>query len=315
MKKGTVLNTKATAIENYLIHRREITLTSDLQIEQEHKRLLTIQRELGKDLLEVKTSSEVYNAIIEASKKKKTVYNGGYQDPKASYYKRRLGQVAKFFYTWANGEDLAPKNYFPINLFRSVARRDAYYQTPEQIKIFWDREDEFELFDRLVVSLLYDTFLRASELRTLKVKDIDLKNFVISIYQSKVERWKYPVFTERTRDLIVEWLGRRKYKNIYLLSLRPSQKSPSEKPEDKPISDKAIRSRLRVISKKLGYRMNPHSYRHGGCTLWALNDASLPAIKDQAGHTDGATTLHYTHIAAEHRKRIQKQVYEKAGMA
>jgi len=289
-------------IEAYLRYRREITFTSSLQIEKERRRLTRIQAHLEKPLLEAKTASEINDAIIRAAENRDLAHNGGRTDPQARDFKRRHGLAVVSFFRWAHGEGHIERNIFTQNPFRRPPPVDAYYQNDERLQKIWAAEWKFPLTDRVIIHLLFDTGIRVGELVKIKVEDLNLANCSVRVYQTKVERWKEPVFTEKTREIIEAYLEWRDEKSEWLLVGKFGH-----------MTDKNVRDRLARIGRKLGIRMNPHSFRHGMGTFWAKHGATEAEIVRQLGHTDNQTVANYVHLGAQELKKAQNRVYERAG--
>lgn len=270
---------------------------------RDERYLNQIEVQLGRSLLLTTTASEIDHAIVSAAAGRKRAYNGGHQDDGAGM-RFRLGQAAKCYATWAHGERLTDRNAYPRNNHRRPPPRIPNFL--DEDKIVKLLKVDLSLMERLIIRLFVDTGLRISELVRLKVSDIDLREDSLTIYMTKVERWKDPVFVEATKKLLGLWLKTRGSDSEYLF--------PGRRDSTKPyITDKAIRHRFRQIGKIIGFRMNPHSFRHALGAIWMANGATLMDVLEQLGHRDVKMGPVYIHLGKKHRRRTQAKVYGRVG--
>jgi integrase len=268
---------------------------------RDERYLYQIEAQLGCSVLLAGTASQIDRAIVAAAEGRKRAYNGGYQDDGAGM-RFRLGQAAKCYSSWAFGERLIERNVYPQNNHRRPPPRTPNFL--DESKISKLLKLDLSLMERLIIRLFLDTGLRISELVRLKVRDVDLREDHLTVYMTKVERWKEPVFFEATKRLLELWLKTRRSESEYLFPGR----SDSSKLH---ISDKAIRRRFQQIGEAIGFRMNPHSLRHALGAVWMGNGATLMDVLEQLGHRDMKMGPVYVHLGTKHRKKAIAKVYGK----
>jgi integrase/recombinase XerD len=136
-----------------------------------------------------------------------------------------------------------------------------------------------------MIATLYATGLRVSELRRLKVADIDSQRMVIHVRSGK---GRLP----RDIGLSPELL---KHLRVYWQRNKPKDwLFPSGQRPDLPLSDGAIRLICRKTAKYAGVtrHVSPHVFRHSCATHMLEAGADLRTIQVLLGHADIQTTAH-----------------------
>lgn len=161
--------------------------------------------------------------------------------------------------------------------------------------------------DHLILSLLYHTGIRVSELVGLKSSQIDYsrsqlkvlgkgnKERIIPLNGELLERIK--AYTQEKNTLYPE-------ANFPNLMLTPRQKPPTAR----QIYDivKKYLSLVTTADKK-----SPHVLRHSFATHLTGNGAELNAVKELLGHSSLAATQVYTHNNIERLRDIHKKAHPK----
>ena len=158
--------------------------------------------------------------------------------------------------------------------------------------------------DKSILEILYSTGLRISELKSIKLDDIDLNKKLIKVL-GKGNKERYVILGQESLNSLADYLKIRGdinnncflYPNIY-------------KKNNQNISEKTlfniVKKYLKMISSN--EKLSPHSLRHSFATHLLENGADLLAVKDMLGHEDLSSTQIYTHLNI---KKI-KEVYRKA---
>jgi integrase/recombinase XerD len=147
------------------------------------------------------------------------------------------------------------------------------------------------LRDKVIISLLLDTGLRAKELLSLNKSDIDLENRSIRVRNSKNGEERIVFFTTRTADLIKKYL--RNHKNEKLFN----------------ISYQALYKLIKRIGKKVGLDLRPHLIRHTFATNAIKKGLPLPVVQKLLGHKDIKTTQIYLHLVNEDIKKLYDKTF------
>jgi len=114
--------------------------------------------------------------------------------------------------------------------------------TEQQLDILLEATES--LRDRCIVSLLFDSGLRLSELCTIKPGDIDWGNNTIKAVV-KGNREAKAVFTSSTATLLKEHIATNGYDTLF--GMKP----------------RGIQDMLARLSQKVGFPCNAHSFRRG----------------------------------------------------
>ncbi|WP_434531171.1 tyrosine-type recombinase/integrase [Haloarcula sp. NS06] len=196
------------------------------------------------------------------------------------------------------------------------------YRTPEPIKReALSREELRQLFDafdsyrnRLIAVVAVETGLRNSDLRELRIADIDFDNLEIHIPNPKGSK---PYDVPMSDDLAYElnfWLKhhRRGYANSgespYLFPSQHGVRLETNSSLNRIIRDAAdqaglqevigesqVRTKREEVDTRQWYRVTPHVLRHSFITLLADAGVDISYRQLVANHTSLDTTRGYTH--------------------
>ncbi|MGM5482461.1 MAG: tyrosine-type recombinase/integrase [Nanobdellota archaeon] len=136
----------------------------------------------------------------------------------------------------------------------------------------------------LMITLLYSSGLRASELRNLKRKDIDPENNIINVYNSKGKKDRKTILSEKIKEKLLPYLCRTN--SEYLFESKCSK-----------MSLRAIEQIVANAGKIVGKEVTPHMLRHSFATHLFEEGIDIRIIQKLLGHSDIRTTTIYTHIA------------------
>lgn len=149
-----------------------------------------------------------------------------------------------------------------------------------------------------IVTLLYATGIRNSELCALNRDDIKNRSFTV-VGKSREERICF--IDTRTEQALKEYLALRKDKNpAMFVSPRTGTR----------IKSSQLRDMFQVICERSEKfkKIHPHTLRHSFATKMLSHEVDLRYIGDLMGHVDLNTTKMYTHY--ENPKL--KEIYDKA---
>jgi integrase/recombinase XerD len=148
--------------------------------------------------------------------------------------------------------------------------------------------------DKLILKLLFDTGLRAKEILSIKVSDIDFERGSITVRNTKNQETRTVFFTEGTKSLLIKYI-----------------KSKGLKSDDKlfNLTYNALYKRLKRIGKKIGIDLRPHLLRHTFATVAIKKGVPLPAVQKLLGHKDIRTTQIYTHLLTTDLENIYRKTF------
>jgi len=163
--------------------------------------------------------------------------------------------------------------------------------------------------DHLLLSLLYGTGMRRSELLNLRLEDVDLAAGRVRVL-GKRNRVRLIPLPHVVCHELTEYMGQRENvvqdKEMTVLLVDD---------HGMPIKEHYI---YRCIRKLLGYvpglpRRSPHVLRHTYATHLLDQGAGLQDVKELLGHTSLAATQVYTHRSIEKLKEVYRAAHPRSG--
>ncbi len=144
--------------------------------------------------------------------------------------------------------------------------------------------------DQAILELLYATGIRISELVSLNLEDIDIKEQLIRV-KGKGKKERIVPFGSIALKKIKEYLQLRKTK-------KPKDDSLFINRFGKRISQRYIQMMLKkqLLIKGINDEITPHSLRHSFATHLLSMGADLRTIQELLGHASLNTTQRYTHL-------------------
>ena len=184
---------------------------------------------------------------------------------------------------------------------------DAYVSAPLKTA-----KDMFEKrLRRLVISFLYSTGLRRSELISLNVESVDFGRKIVKVVGKGNKMREIPLVASLCEEILlylkaVEALmgGERSLKEPLLVTYTGRRLYPA-------YVDRAVKSELGEVKEITG-RKSPHVLRHSLATDLMNDGADLNSIKELLGHASLATTQVYTHSNFARLKNIYEHAHPRA---
>jgi len=157
-----------------------------------------------------------------------------------------------------------------------------------------------DLLDLVIVAVLAETGLRASELLGLTWRDVDLRRGVLRVvgkYGKERVVFLGPVSSEA-------------------LSLLFEETRPSLRDRVVPISYQALYKRVKRLAERAGLdpeKVRPHVLRHTFATEALRRGMSLPALQRLLGHSNIKITERYLHLVTEDVEREYRSIFSPSG--
>ena len=205
----------------------------------------------------------------------------------------------------------APKLWQRLPSIASKSKIFELLDTPDPKEPYYYR-------DKALLELLYATGVRASELASLKISDLNLNiGYLRCIGKGRRER-VIPLCKTAIAAI-----------NDYLQNLRPKLAfgSTDRKPSSslrgqysdflflsrtgRPLSRIEIWRLVKKYAARAGMSksLTVHTLRHCFATHLLAGGADLRSIQEMLGHVDIATTQIYTHVDSERLRKIHKQFH------
>ena len=162
------------------------------------------------------------------------------------------------------------------------------------------------LRDGALLELLYSSGLRIQELCQLNAEDIDLWGGMVRVFGKGKKERMVPV-GETALKRIHAYLDARTPKGQRGVPLFLN-------PRGGRLSDRGARL---VVSRwvrraALQHHVSPHSFRHSFATHLLARGCDLKAVQEMLGHRNLVTTQAYTHVTAEHLKKVYEKAHPRA---
>ena len=223
---------------------------------------------------------------------------------KKSSISRKLASIRSFFkylhregYVKSNPAKLVSSPKVPKNLpkFLTIDEVFSLVETPKGETFKPTR-------DRAIIELLYSCGLRVSELTSLDISDLDIKETIIRVKGKGRKERIMPIGTkamEAIKNYLPERISLKKKSPGLFLNNRGGR-----------LTQRSVRRILVHYSRMINLTgdLSPHTLRHTFATHLLHEGADLRSIQELLGHSSLSTTQKYTHLDI----RQLTEVYDKA---
>lgn len=152
---------------------------------------------------------------------------------------------------------------------------------------------------RLMISLIYSSGLRVSELVNLKIQDLNLKEKIAHIRQAKGNKDRICNIPDSLLDQLKNQVEQQNNSGQkYLFSGRSGK-----------ISTRNIQKIVSSAAKRAGLKnVHTHTLRHSFATHLLESGVDIRKIQELLGHSNLSTTQIYTHVSREELKKIKSPI-------
>jgi len=168
-----------------------------------------------------------------------------------------------------------------------------------------DEQDAHALRDRAILTLLYATGMRASELAGLNVRDVNFNLGIVRV-MGKGGKERIVPAAEAALDAVRQ----------YIQTDRASATADATgrlllSRTGKPLAREDVYRTVRKYVRRAAVRgkVTPHTLRHAFATHLLAHGANLRSVQEMLGHADISTTQIYTHVDAERLKSVHRQFH------
>ena len=205
-------------------------------------------------------------------------------------------------------ETLSPEK---VDLAKIPPRKISYL-TEDQVQAILDAPGAFEknrlkiLRDKAILATLYWTWLRVTELITLKTSDIKLNENQFSVIW-KGSKLRSVFLTQDAKRKIKEYILSRGDDSEYLFI------SVSSNSYWSPLSRNTIESLVKKYAELvwINEKVTPHTLRHSFATSLLRRGADIRSVQALLGHSSIQTTQIYTHVDDKYLQRVHDLLEKK----
>jgi len=167
-------------------------------------------------------------------------------------------------------------------------------------------QDVHALRDRAMLTLLYATGMRASELAGLGVRDVNFNLGIVRVMGKGSKERIVPV-AESALDVVRRYIQT----DRAAAGGDPTSGSLLLSRTGKPLAREDIYRTVRKYVRRAALRgkVSPHTLRHAFATHLLAGGANLRSVQEMLGHADISTTQIYTHVDAERLKSIHRKFH------
>lgn len=175
------------------------------------------------------------------------------------------------------------------------------FLTPDQVKLFIDscdaRTKSTRARNKAIISLLYSSGIRVSELCALDKAHVAGKNYFTIKSKGKVTA---PSFIDhRTQVYLMTYLTMRKDSNAALFMSENGRRI-------RPLNVQEV---FEHLSQVTGIKATPHTMKHSFCTNLMRNGADIRHVQRLAKHKSIQTTEQYLHVLDNELQGLHKKFH------
>jgi len=151
---------------------------------------------------------------------------------------------------------------------------------------------------KCILSILYGTGARVSELTHIKMRDIDLDRMLLRIYQGKGKKDRQTLLPRMLRETLNNQ-SRLKQANDFLFTNGRNRYVNGKQTGGGRLTEASIQKIVAQAAARAGVRktVSPHTMRHSFATHLLENGTDIRYIQELLGHAKLQTTQIYTHVA------------------
>ena len=215
--------------------------------------------------------------------------------------KRRLSCL-KHLYKFLLSRGYVKDNPFVFVTTPKTEKRLPHVLYKEQIEEIFKqnrkRTDELAERDQAILSVLYFSGIRASELCAIRLQDLNLRQRYIRVI-GKGDKERMVPFSEECKNDVEKYINHSRKEFLSHTKLMPPELFLTK--DGSPLSVRTLERILDAIETKTGMFVNlhPHVLRHSYATHLLENGADLRIIQELLGHESINTTQIYTHVSEE----------------
>jgi len=187
----------------------------------------------------------------------------------------------------------------------SPKKVDALLSAPRAASDRWWRRD------RAVLELLYATGCRASELCSLRVRDVQLDEGYCKCH-GKGDKQRIVPLSRVAAQAVTDYIEQERGMLAALQTAPPPWLILSR--TGRPVRREFVWTLIKKYIRRTGIddEVSPHTLRHSFATHLLAGGADLRQVQEMLGHESIATTQIYTHVDQSRLKKVHAQFHPRA---
>ncbi|MEP6884690.1 MAG: tyrosine recombinase XerC [Gammaproteobacteria bacterium] len=168
-------------------------------------------------------------------------------------------------------------------------------------------DDSLSTRDKAIMELFYSSGLRLTELTSLEVTAVDLKDRTVRVL-GKGSKTRIVPMGRQAIDALKKWLQQRAglaKHGVQALFVGQS---------GRPLSVRAVQLRVGAWGRRqgIGVHVHPHMFRHSFATHLLESSGNLRGVQELLGHANIGTTQIYTHLDFQHLASVYEAAHPRA---
>jgi len=189
--------------------------------------------------------------------------------------------------------------FFRVTLRRhEIVEHTHVIHEPRKLPVVLSVEEVARLLDaapglkyKAALSVAYGAGLRAAEVVSLKISDIDSKRMIIRVDQGKGGKDRYVMLSPHLLDLLRIWWKAARPRGWLFPGRAPAQ----------PMTTRQLNRACHAAAQmaEINKRVSPHTLRHSFATHLLEQKVDVRIVQVLLGHSKLDTSAFYTHVATK----------------
>jgi site-specific recombinase XerD len=193
--------------------------------------------------------------------------------------------------------------------------REVTFLRSEELNRLFGASRGFELNnlrDKAILTTLFSTGMRVSELCSMNRDEIDLNRGELSI-RGKGGKIRVVFLSDDSRKNIRDYVAKRSDADEALFIRIPKSLTFSKDSNLRltPRSVQRIIKKYSVLAGIVGKKISPHTLRHSFATDLLQNGADIRSVQAMLGHSSVTTTQIYTHVTDKQLREVHERFHNK----
>lgn len=217
----------------------------------------------------------------------------------------RILSGLKSFYRYLLQEKICEENPTLLVGFPSIGRHIpevlSYEEIVKMLEVI-DLSQQFGHRNKAIIEVMYGCGLRVSEVISLNISDIYVKDEFVRIIGKGDKERLVPIGKKTLKELMLYTRGERLHQDIkpkfsdkVFISARGTS-----------LTRQSVFLLVKSLAEKAGVKktISPHTLRHSFATHLLEGGADLRAVQQMLGHSSISTTEIYTHVSDEYLRQV-----------